>query len=227
MDSRVLLPDRNIGRVEIRLSDLQGLPERFSRYMMPNVLLHTRLNLWLSWYELWDKQLSGNTVSYAARKRHLSDNLGAIQARIAYKYQYHASRKAPYTRKPDSWTSLTHIQKGLSKDKISSETLEEEVIDKPRGFSYSSSLPTTSENPTENERVLNSFSNSSEREYHNSSIQEEEEMFISTSQEEKTSFLGKLGNLMVSEETLKAITAIKRLMAAFGNVPDLIFLLHY
>ncbi|CAO3643013.1 unnamed protein product [Cunninghamella blakesleeana] len=70
-DSYMLLPDRHVGRAEIRLKQLYGMPDTFTSY-----------------YEVWDKKLSTGASSHAARKTAMSTNVGAIQVKIAYQYQH-------------------------------------------------------------------------------------------------------------------------------------------
>ncbi|KAF9998204.1 hypothetical protein BGZ80_002831, partial [Entomortierella chlamydospora] len=69
-DRSILLRDRHVGRAEIKLSHLEGLPESFT-----------------SFYEIWDRTKSVSTMSNLAGKKTLSSNIGAIQLRIHYKYQ--------------------------------------------------------------------------------------------------------------------------------------------
>ncbi|KAG0326718.1 hypothetical protein BGZ99_009116 [Dissophora globulifera] len=69
-DRSILLRDRHVGRAEIKLSHLEGLPESFT-----------------SFYEIWDRTKSVSTMSNLAGKKTLSSNIGAIQLRIHYRYQ--------------------------------------------------------------------------------------------------------------------------------------------
>ncbi|KAL0095662.1 hypothetical protein F4703DRAFT_1825992 [Phycomyces blakesleeanus] len=69
-DSYMLLPDRHIGRTEIRLRLLEGMPETFTSY-----------------YEIWDKKLSTGASSSVGQRKTLTANVGAIQVKIAYVYQ--------------------------------------------------------------------------------------------------------------------------------------------
>ncbi|KAG0252182.1 hypothetical protein BG011_007147 [Mortierella polycephala] len=69
-DRSILLRDRHVGRAEIKLSHLEGLPESFT-----------------SFYEIWDRTKSVSTMSHLAGKKTLSSNIGAIQLRIHYRYQ--------------------------------------------------------------------------------------------------------------------------------------------
>ncbi|GAB5591151.1 hypothetical protein Unana1_06051 [Umbelopsis nana] len=68
-DSNTFFSDRHVGRAEIRLRHLEGLPEVFTSY-----------------YEIWDKKLSASS-SVIGRRKVLSANIGAIQSRIYYRYQ--------------------------------------------------------------------------------------------------------------------------------------------
>jgi hypothetical protein len=68
--SYMLLPDRHVGRAEIRLIQLDGMPETFT-----------------SFYEIWDKKLSSGGSSHAVRKATMSTNVGALQAKITYQFQ--------------------------------------------------------------------------------------------------------------------------------------------
>ncbi|KAG0207710.1 hypothetical protein BGX28_001107 [Mortierella sp. GBA30] len=69
-DRSILLRDRHVGRAEIKVSHLEGLPESFT-----------------SFYEIWDRTKSVSTMSSLAGKKTLSSNIGAIQLRIHYRYQ--------------------------------------------------------------------------------------------------------------------------------------------
>ncbi|KFH64397.1 hypothetical protein MVEG_10222 [Podila verticillata NRRL 6337] len=69
-DRCILLRDRHVGRAEIKLSHLEGLPESFT-----------------SFYEIWDRTKSASTMSNLAGKKTLSSNIGAIQLRVHYRYQ--------------------------------------------------------------------------------------------------------------------------------------------
>ncbi|KAL0091788.1 hypothetical protein J3Q64DRAFT_1819449 [Phycomyces blakesleeanus] len=69
-DSYMLLPDRHVGRAEIRLRKLEGMPEEFTSY-----------------YEIWEKKLSKGASSLASQKKTTESNVGAIQVRISYVYQ--------------------------------------------------------------------------------------------------------------------------------------------
>ncbi|KAF9177455.1 hypothetical protein BGZ50_008754 [Haplosporangium sp. Z 11] len=69
-DRSILLRDRHVGRAEIKLSHLEGLPESFT-----------------SFYEIWDRTKSVSTISHLAGKKTLSSNIGAMQLRIHYRYQ--------------------------------------------------------------------------------------------------------------------------------------------
>lgn len=69
-DSYMLLPDKHVGRAEIRLKTLRGMPETFTSY-----------------YEIWDKRLSTGASSRVGRAKTMATNVGAIQAKISYIYQ--------------------------------------------------------------------------------------------------------------------------------------------
>ncbi|KAG9325505.1 hypothetical protein KVV02_007536 [Mortierella alpina] len=69
-DKSIILRDRHVGRAEIKLSHLDGLPESFT-----------------SFYEIWDRTKSVSTMSNLAGKKTLSSNIGAMQLRIHYRYQ--------------------------------------------------------------------------------------------------------------------------------------------
>ncbi|KAG0347846.1 hypothetical protein BG004_006796 [Podila humilis] len=69
-DRSIILRDRHVGRAEIKLSHLEGLPESFT-----------------SFYEIWDRTQSASTMSNLAGKKTLSSNIGAIQLRAHYRYQ--------------------------------------------------------------------------------------------------------------------------------------------
>ncbi|KAF7730870.1 hypothetical protein EC973_001388 [Apophysomyces ossiformis] len=69
-DSYLLLPDKHIGRTEIRLKSLEGMPETFTSY-----------------YEVWHKKLCTGASSVVGRRTAGVNNLGALQATISYVYQ--------------------------------------------------------------------------------------------------------------------------------------------
>lgn len=69
-ESYILLPDKHMGRAEIRLKHLEGMPHVFTNY-----------------YEIWDKKQASSNVSVVGQKRNLASNIGAIQCRIYYRYQ--------------------------------------------------------------------------------------------------------------------------------------------
>ncbi|KAG0174874.1 hypothetical protein DFQ28_006748 [Apophysomyces sp. BC1034] len=70
-ESNLLLPDKHIGRTEIRLKSLEGMPETFTSY-----------------YEVWDKKLSTGASSVVGRRTAGVNNMGALQATISYTYQF-------------------------------------------------------------------------------------------------------------------------------------------
>ncbi|KAG2176612.1 hypothetical protein INT44_007276 [Umbelopsis vinacea] len=69
-ESHILLPDKHVGRAEIRLKHLEGMPSVFTNY-----------------YEIWEKKQASSNVSVVSQKRNLASNIGAIQCRIYYHYQ--------------------------------------------------------------------------------------------------------------------------------------------
>ncbi|KAJ1734427.1 hypothetical protein LPJ61_001076 [Coemansia biformis] len=68
--NNTLLPDTHIGRAEIKISLLEGFPEVFTSY-----------------YEIWDKNLTTSTVPDQRQRSVVSKNLGALQVRINYRFQ--------------------------------------------------------------------------------------------------------------------------------------------
>jgi hypothetical protein len=77
-ESHILLPDRHMGRAEIRLKHLEGMPHVFTNY-----------------YEIWDKKQASSNVSVVGQKRNLASNIGAIQCRIYYRYQDTSTDEEP------------------------------------------------------------------------------------------------------------------------------------
>lgn len=69
-DAYLLLPDRHVGRAEIRVRYLESMPDTFTNY-----------------YEIWDKRLSSGASSNVGRTKTMATNVGAIQAKISYQYQ--------------------------------------------------------------------------------------------------------------------------------------------
>lgn len=78
-DSYMLLPDKHVGRAEIRLKTLEQMPETFTTY-----------------FEIWEKKLSTGASSKVGRAKTMATNVGAIQAKISYAYQ------APQNQAPGS-----------------------------------------------------------------------------------------------------------------------------
>lgn len=64
-----LLPDSHRGRAEIRIALLESFPNKFKSY-----------------YELYNKKNSTSTISEIARRNNHDPNMGAIQAKIQYRY---------------------------------------------------------------------------------------------------------------------------------------------
>ncbi|KXS14779.1 hypothetical protein M427DRAFT_135486 [Gonapodya prolifera JEL478] len=82
-NANAILADRHLGRAELRISSLEGMPEEF-----------------VTWYEMWHKDKSIGNISHPALQKQLGGsgvNLGAVQVRIMYRYQ-HLSR--PSTAPP-------------------------------------------------------------------------------------------------------------------------------
>lgn len=73
-----IYPDKHVGRTEIRLKTLELMPESFDNY-----------------YEIWDKKLSTGASSSIGRERAAVNNVGAIQARIVYRYMHSAQDTMP------------------------------------------------------------------------------------------------------------------------------------
>lgn len=69
-ENRTWLPDRHIGRAEIRLSDLEGLPHDF-----------------VTWYELWPRFESQSNMSELSRRVVLSSNIGAIRLKVRFNFR--------------------------------------------------------------------------------------------------------------------------------------------
>lgn len=87
-ESHILLPDKHVGRAEIRLKHLEGMPSVFTNY-----------------YEIWEKKQASSNVSVVGQKRNLASNIGAIQCRIYYHYQ--DANTQPYD--PHSPTSSNNV----------------------------------------------------------------------------------------------------------------------
>ncbi|KAJ1952654.1 hypothetical protein IWQ62_006174, partial [Dispira parvispora] len=98
-DSVTFLPDRHIGRTEIKLALLNGLPPDFTSY-----------------YEVWDRKLSSSAVSDVKKREMLSTNVGAIQVRICYQYQRLEDPPSRYERQ-----NLVRVAGSNPQSKINSE----------------------------------------------------------------------------------------------------------
>lgn len=70
-DSNTFFLDKHVGRAEIRLKNLEGMPEIFTSY-----------------YEVLEKNLSLGATSQVSRKALMTSGVGAIQAEIAYHYRF-------------------------------------------------------------------------------------------------------------------------------------------
>lgn len=68
-DAYMLLPDKHVGRAEIRLKTLEQMPETFTTY-----------------FEIWEKKLSTGASSSIGRAKTMATNVGAIQVKISYAY---------------------------------------------------------------------------------------------------------------------------------------------
>ncbi|KAI9309024.1 hypothetical protein BJ944DRAFT_236459 [Cunninghamella echinulata] len=123
-DSYMLLPDRHVGRAEIRLKQLYGMPESFTSY-----------------YEVWDKKLSTGASSHAVRKTTMATNVGAIQVKIAYSYQHIQSTlndrepkliKNSITDALMDETFRRHLQRDRDSSSINFRKYEEGIDDIPK-----------------------------------------------------------------------------------------------
>ncbi|KAF8929958.1 hypothetical protein BGZ58_008563 [Dissophora ornata] len=110
-DRSILLRDRHVGRAEIKLSHLDGLPESFT-----------------SFYEIWDRTKSASTMSNLAGKKTLSSNIGAIQLRIHYRYQRAPSLEDD-TQPTVSIVPAPKISSGLEDDSTFLAQLSEAMMD--------------------------------------------------------------------------------------------------
>ncbi|KAI8992179.1 hypothetical protein BDF20DRAFT_848787 [Mycotypha africana] len=70
-DSNIIFMDKHIGRSEIRIKHLEGMPEQFT-----------------SFYEVFEKKLSIGATSQVSRRTIMTSGVGAIQAEIVYQYRY-------------------------------------------------------------------------------------------------------------------------------------------
>ncbi|KAI9365130.1 hypothetical protein BD770DRAFT_468825 [Pilaira anomala] len=68
-DSYTFFLDKHVGRAEIRIRNLEGMPEVFSSY-----------------YEVMEKKLSLGATSRVSRTSSIASGVGAIHAQIAYQY---------------------------------------------------------------------------------------------------------------------------------------------
>ena len=102
------MTDKHLGRVEVRLCNLEGMPDHFT-----------------SWFELWNKRSSISNTSDYKNKTILSDNLGAIQLDLTYQRQ---SEKVLYENPiefvEESQTQTAQTERTLQKSPVQSESLE-------------------------------------------------------------------------------------------------------
>ncbi|KAI9491174.1 hypothetical protein BDB00DRAFT_510582 [Zychaea mexicana] len=105
-DSYMLLPDKHVGRAEIRLRNLRGMPHTFTNY-----------------YEVWDKQLSTGASSRVGRVKTMASNVGAVQAMISYIYQEADGIAAAATTTPTTDHQQKNGSSSTSSDMATRENL--------------------------------------------------------------------------------------------------------
>ncbi|KAG2208661.1 hypothetical protein INT47_007759 [Mucor saturninus] len=107
-DSYTIYPDKHVGRAEIRLRTLELMPETFDSY-----------------YEIWDKKLSTGASSSIGRERAAVNNMGALQARISYRYKTSSLNDPQQDLGKIARTRTTTIPEGAT-DLLSQEQLDAE-----------------------------------------------------------------------------------------------------
>lgn len=142
-DSNRVFPDTHIGRAELRLSHLEGMPDKFT-----------------CWFELWNKRLTVSNTSDSKGRTLLSENIGAIQLELLYvKQSVEAVCKDPMKFIKESEAQVTEkIEKEVSEvstqeleDRIAESTPTGEIVDKVQSMdeearlrridSYNSEMP--------------------------------------------------------------------------------------
>ncbi|KAG0043313.1 hypothetical protein BGZ83_011544 [Gryganskiella cystojenkinii] len=193
-DKSILLRDRHVGRAEIKLSHLEGLPESFT-----------------SFYEIWDKTKSISTMSNIAGKKTLSSNIGAIQLRIHYRYQKppqledsdDVSSSSTSTAAAVSIVPATRISSELETDSNFLAQLSEAMMDEASDTRFQ-----------KYEDPENKESNSQHSRLKFATVTEDEDDSTVAVQ---YPILDTIGSWTIAPETQKVVKAVIRLASAFGQ----------
>ena len=216
-ESRVLLPALHIGRCELKLSRVFGIPDGF-----------------FSWFELWEKEQSDGNTTAIGRRSLTSRNVGAIK--LGLQHTFTASLDPRYfpsfvesesgsvselSRASSSHSSLQNVLMGsashLPLTSLTAETVTPALPVKELGDDIEiaddyEKTPITS-SATHEEQLKQEEDNikvSSQYFYH----EEEEEL----EEEGRTAgFLDRLGDLVLSKETSTVLKAIRKITAAYGQ----------
>lgn len=195
-ETRFLIPDYHVGRVEIKLSLLRDVPSQFH-----------------SWFELWHKKHSYSRLSEVSRRSILSGNVGAIELLIEHGLN---SDSADASRSMDRSSSSTTVNE-LS-GKSTGRTLE-----RPAGLIserqvtpvHHSRMP--SDNRTLTATEAKHLSESIEYFYKEEAEEEERASTPEFAQTLNMTFLERIGGLVLSKETNTVLKSIQSLLVEFGQ----------
>ncbi|EPZ31622.1 alpha/beta-hydrolase [Rozella allomycis CSF55] len=193
-DSNLVLADRYIGRAEIRISLLEGIPCPFTWYV--------GYCFKYSWFEIWHKRKAPSSVSEVGRRSIYSDNIGAIQVSIKYQFQ-----------KPDPDPVNPISRMGFEVPEEIQEEVEDEntLKDKEKQISFEDLI---------NEwKSKSSLADNDEISSVQPSDYSTTETFLETEAEisKGVSFLETIGSYIVSKETLAVLRGIQSILVAYNQ----------
>jgi len=186
-EARTLLPDLHLGRAELKLGLIFGLPDDFS-----------------SWYELWRKDHSLTNMTETRRRSVLSTNVGAIQVRLRHQFNSEFS--------PDLYTKLTDVfrsVKPVTLDELYQRPAQVNLMppsltNEPMPLSpRRRSVPSIDEIREQEALVHESL----EFLYHEDQ----------TLDPPPVTLMDRIGGLILSKETNQVLKAIRRVLLAYGQ----------
>jgi hypothetical protein len=197
-DSRLYLPDIHVGRSEVRLSHLEGLPPAFT-----------------SWYEIWHKLKAPSNVSEIGRRYIYSDNIGAIQIEIKYHFQNLLS--PPHASMEDLRPKIEKLPEILKE----TESLNEPEPSLDAFDSVEPTLRSIMNTLTSNETPNGNNEDEQETKQNEEDFAEDEEFIEDVDEESKvhvsTSLLHHIGNFLLSKETMAVLNGIRHLTVAYNQ----------
>lgn len=191
-----MLWDSHIGRAELKLNLLFGLPQDLS-----------------SWYELWRKDLSYSSISAVRRRTALSQNVGAIKIKVKQamsdEYDSDLFKKLTDFDYPVDIVTLDELWKESPRAQ-NIEPLNLTVEPTPTQRRFSRSL-CREELEKETELDEAEFKESLEFLYHEDKDEHPNEKPVAST------LVDKIGDLVLSKETSKVVKSIRRVLAAYGQ----------